>query len=88
MLNRENQPPTKFDVVKKRLAVCHHVDYGPCFGGGADLAIHDNCDANMESYSNLPHSYNGQGASNTILMGGYNFYVKDYEVFTHSRNVS
>lgn len=87
LINRIIQPPTKFGVVKKRLAIVHHRNFGPIFGGGADLAISDNCDSNMESYSNLPHSYDGHGASNRVLMGDYNFYVKDYEVFTRSQGV-
>lgn len=41
----------------------------------------------MESYSNLPHSYDGEHASNTILMGDYHFSVVDYEVFTPSHLV-
>lgn len=36
----------------------------------------------MDSYSNLPHTYDGEGASPSILMGDYNFTVADYEVFT------
>lgn len=35
----------------------------------------------MDSYSNLPHSYDGDGASPSVLMGDYNFTVADYEVF-------
>ncbi|KAF4527476.1 hypothetical protein B566_EDAN014114 [Ephemera danica] len=55
---------------------------GPVFGAGADLAIAGNCNRNSESYSNLPHSYDGEGASPALLMGDYNFCVHDYEVFT------
>lgn len=36
----------------------------------------------MDSYSNLPHTYDGDGASPSALMGDYNFTVIDYEVFT------
>ena len=36
----------------------------------------------MDSYSNLPHSYDGENASNSTLMGDYYFSVVDYEVFT------
>lgn len=36
----------------------------------------------MDSYSNLPHTYDGDGASPAALMGDYNFTVADYEVFT------
>lgn len=55
---------------------------GPIFGAGADLLISSNCNTNMDSYSNLPHSYDGDGASPAALMGDYNFTVADYEVFT------
>lgn len=55
---------------------------GPIFGAGADLLISNDCNTNADSYSNLPHSYDGDNASNTILMGVYNFTVLDYEVFT------
>jgi hypothetical protein len=55
---------------------------GPIFGAGADLLIANNCNANMDSYSNLPHSYDGDNASCNSLMGDYNFTVADYEVFT------
>lgn len=85
--NQHNLPATKFSVVKTKFAIVHHANYGPCFGGGADLAIGDNCNTNVTSYSNLPHSYDGEGASNTILMGDYNFCVKDYEVFTLSTKI-
>lgn len=54
---------------------------GPIFGAGADLLIASNCNVNVESYSNLPHSYDGENASNSILMGDYYFSVVDYEVF-------
>lgn len=55
---------------------------GPIFGAGADLLIASNCNTNMDSYSNLPHSYDGDNASSSVLMGDYNFSVLDYEVFT------
>ena len=55
--------------------------YGPMFGAGADLCISDECHERPESYSNLPHSYDGPQASCSLLMGDYNFIVKDYEVF-------
>lgn len=61
---------------------------GPIFGAGADLLISSNCNANKESYSNLPHSYDGDHASNQLLMGDYHFSVIDYEVFTLSHPVS
>ena len=54
---------------------------GPMFGAGADLCISDECNERPESYSNMPHSYDGPQASCSLFMGEYNFIVKDYEVF-------
>lgn len=64
-----------------------HYSIGPIFGAGADLLISSNCNVNKESYSNLPHSYEGDHASNQLLMGDYHFSVVDYEVFTPSHPV-
>lgn len=55
---------------------------GPIFGGGADLLISHNCNVNTDSYSNLPHSYDGPNASCMSLLGDYNSAIMDYEVFT------
>ena len=52
------------------------------FGAGADLCVAGQCQTGMECYSNMPHSYSGENASSSILMGDYNFNVLDYEVFT------
>ncbi|CAB0038389.1 unnamed protein product [Trichogramma brassicae] len=84
LVNDQDVPPTKYDVVKKPFAICYHPDIGPIFGAGADLLIANNCNSNMDSYSNLPHSYDGENASTSILMGDYYFSVVDYEVFTLS----
>ena len=51
------------------------------FGAGADLSICDLCNEKPESYSNMPHSYDGPQASSNLLMGNYSFTVADYEVF-------
>jgi len=55
---------------------------GPIFGAGADLLISSNCNTNMDSYSNLPHSYDGANAAHLTLFGDYNFTITDYEVYT------
>ncbi|XP_065581334.1 uncharacterized protein LOC136040871 [Artemia franciscana] len=86
LVNNENVPPTKFPVTKKMYAVCFHHDCGPIFGAGSDLYIASNAHENMESYTNFPHSYNGDETSPTLLMGDYNFSIADYEVFTPATN--
>jgi hypothetical protein len=56
-----------------------HQSYGPTFGGGHDLYISDNANANGSSYSN-PYSYTIP--SNTTLFGAYNFRLVDIEVYS------
>lgn len=73
---------SKFDIVKKPYSICYHKDCGPIFGAGADLLISNACNSNMDSYSNLPHSYDGPNATFTTLFSDYNFSIQDYEVFT------
>jgi hypothetical protein len=89
LMNNSNVEPTKFDIVKKMFAISQHADFGPVFGAGADLSISSDCHENMESYSNLPHSYDdGLHASNNVnlLFGDYNFTLLDYEVFMPIEN--
>lgn len=74
--------PARFNVKKPTFAVVHHGSYGPVFGAGADMFLSDGCHANEDSYSNMPHSYDGPGASSGVLFGDYNFTVLEYEVFT------
>lgn len=78
----ETISPVRFDVRKKMFAIGHVANCGPVFGAGADLMLTDQCHHNEESYSNLPHSYDGEDASSESLFGDYNFMVIDYEVFT------
>eukprot|EP00090_Calanus_glacialis_P005423 TRINITY_DN14201_c0_g1_i5.p1 TRINITY_DN14201_c0_g1~~TRINITY_DN14201_c0_g1_i5.p1 ORF type:complete len:545 (-),score=143.55 TRINITY_DN14201_c0_g1_i5:24-1658(-) len=76
----QRRQPRQFAIKKKLFAVSHHPDCGPVFGAGADLFICDNCDKVGDSYSNLPHSYDGDQASSSCLMGEYSFMVEEYEV--------
>jgi hypothetical protein len=80
LYNPHRRQPRQFSIKKKLFAVSHHPDCGPVFGAGADLFICDGCDKVGDSYSNLPHSYDGEQASSTCLMGEYSFMVEEYEV--------
>ena len=62
------RPPTKFEITKKLFAVSHHPECGPVFGAGADLFICHACDQVADSYSNLPHSYDGQVNNLTLVL--------------------
>lgn len=46
------------------------------------MLIANNCNTNKDSYSNLPHSYDGPSASYETLFGDYNFSITDYEVYS------
>jgi hypothetical protein len=48
----------KFTLIKPEKAIQCHPDFGPVFGSGADLAISDQCNENIESCVNFPFSYN------------------------------
>ena len=54
--------------------------YGPMFGGGADFCICDSCNSSNSSYDSSGNSYETNGKQ-YALAGGYNFLVRDYEVF-------
>ncbi|XP_077997903.1 kelch-like protein diablo [Glandiceps talaboti] len=84
LVNTQGLPPSKFDLINKKFAICHHPGFGPIFGAGADLSIASDCNHGMQSYSNFPHSYTPSTSSTVtnILMGEYHFNVLDYEVFT------
>ena len=82
----------KMTAVNNNKLICCHSSYGPIFGGGADLSIHNNCNSNNYSYANFPTTYNLEGPkkyingqqSYTAFCGstnGYNFRVEEYEVF-------
>jgi len=58
-----------------------HQSYGPTFGNADhDIYICDNCNTTNSSYSNFGNTYDHANDQNK-LAGGYNFTVKDYEVF-------
>ena len=79
MTNTDNQKATR-----------NNPNYGPMLGSGGDIYISDKCNANTNSYSSFPTSFNcndlyskGQ-ASYTAFCGAtneYNYKVLEYEVF-------
>jgi hypothetical protein len=62
--------------------VCDYEDKLPCFGGGHDLSICDNCFTKKNSYSKWGHTY--ERPKKDIcpdLAGSYYFYVDDMEIY-------
>jgi len=63
-------------------------EYGPTFGGGADLFICNDSNTSNESSSNLGNSFKhpnygyGSNEAKSFLAGSYNFRTKEIEVYT------
>ena len=65
-------------------------EFGPIFGGGCDIRIHD-CNSNRNSFANFPKTYNRAEGKKLernkdtcrMFLGGENqhFKVEEYEVF-------
>ena len=82
LVNPYGDPPTLFSCKNLAHAVYCHTSYGPTFGSGHDLCIHNSARSNTSSYCNLGNGYNdtlGRGAN--TFTGGKNFTITDYEVF-------
>ena len=74
-------PPSLSLPPPPSLPLPSHIRCGPIFGAGADLYISSECNINMESYSNLLHSYGSPQGSVHSLASSYSFQIEDYEVF-------
>ena len=81
----------KFVAQRDDQLICRHSNYGPVFGGGADICIIDGCNIKNNSYARFPKTYNRAGGSkleqnkDTYLMfsgvDNHRFKVVEYEVF-------
>jgi hypothetical protein len=83
--NPHNIPAKKFAL--KAETTFHAIQcssgHGPDFGHGSDLFVHDRCDANTSSYTNLGFAYtNDTGLDGKkIFANSQYFRVKEIEVF-------
>jgi hypothetical protein len=86
--NPHNIPAKRFALKaeRKRRAIWCPSGWGPCFGASlfaCDLAVSDNCNANMRSGAGVGIAYiNDTGLDGkTVFTGSYHFQVKEIEVF-------
>jgi hypothetical protein len=84
--NPHNFPAKRFALnpERKREAIFSSAKHGPCFGGGCDIAVTDNCNTNTKNFTcRFGHSYiNDSGRDGiTLFTGAKNFQVKEIEVF-------
>jgi hypothetical protein len=91
--NPHKVPPTAFHLKedRKQCAIYCFRSRGPIFGGGCDVFLSDNCNANNKSYTRaFGDTYeNTTGLDGkTFFTGDKTFIVKELEVFeiTDSRN--
>ena len=68
-------------------AISRNSEYGPTFGKGIDLRIHDNAGSNTLCFSRFGYSYqpapgytDGETITGTLLAGSYNFSPSEIEV--------
>ena len=84
MVNPYGLGPTKMPLKtqqQQRHAILCHPGYGPAFGGGQDLYISNNANANTSSYT-FSYTYeHPPGQQDTFFTGSECFTVTDYEVF-------
>lgn len=80
----------KMNLLDQESAIFNSKNYGPTFGGGADLAICHNANTEKTSYSEFPYSYgNSRYMENsqhctfmfTGQQSGNHFYLKEWEVW-------
>ena len=50
----------KFTLQQPDKAIYNYCDYGPTFGGGHDICVHDKANSNNSSYANICSSYHNE----------------------------
>jgi hypothetical protein len=87
-VNKDNLAPFKSPVYRSQYALCTSAGSGPTFGGGYDIHISNNANANTGSYTSLGHTYrppSGYSYPSTkarnLLAGTYKFTPNEVETF-------
>lgn len=86
--NPEELPPFKAPLKNQdtQYALCRYTTSGPSFGGGLDLFVASNANANSLSSSNFGYSYQpplkytGRTPKHDLLTGGKHFTPSEVEV--------
>ena len=88
LTNKDNKPcKMSIDPNEHRYAICCDSKCGPCFGGGCDICIFPNANANTNSYSNLGHTYKHPqyeketNKAKSFLAGSQYFQLSEIEVY-------
>ena len=92
LVNQMNFPSLARNIKQPMMhSVYTHPAYGPTFGGGHDMYVADQSNANMNSYTNFGNTYAlnnltlfnswNQTIKSTFLTGAYNFQTFEIEVY-------
>eukprot|EP01117_Protostelium_nocturnum_P008590 TRINITY_DN3085_c0_g1_i1.p1 TRINITY_DN3085_c0_g1~~TRINITY_DN3085_c0_g1_i1.p1 ORF type:complete len:405 (+),score=130.82 TRINITY_DN3085_c0_g1_i1:1114-2328(+) len=76
-------PPTKYPITTypQNGQYCSPSNYA--FGGGHDISIYNQSNANQTSYTNFPYAYSDTtGKGNNTFTGSRNFQAKEVEVYS------
>jgi hypothetical protein len=82
LTNKDNKPSKMWQINTNR-SIYSQSNYGPTFGGGADLHICNYANSTKGSYSNLGHSYQHPQPSEgrSYLAGSPEFQLSEIEVY-------
>jgi len=97
LVNQMNYPSLARNIKQPMIySVYTHAQYGPTFGGGHDLNVADQSNANTNSYTNFGNTYAldnltlfnswNQSIKSSFLTGAYNFQTVEIEVYTSKYN--
>jgi len=92
LVNQMNYPSLARNIKQPMMhSVYADASYGPTFGGGHDMNVRDQSNANMNSYTNFGNTYAldnltlfnswNQSIKTTFLTGAYNFKTVEIEVY-------
>ena len=81
--NNDDLPPFKASLKNENdgFAIVRSHGYGPIFGSGYDLIIHNNAGSNTQSYANLgdtyklPSGYTYRGTNTQALLAGSRYFT-------------
>jgi hypothetical protein len=83
--NLHNTPARKFalNAEEKQLAINCVSSRGPVFGGGGDIYVYDDSNANTRSSTSLSCTYTSDTGldGNIVFTGSRNFQAREIEVF-------
>ena len=93
LYNINGYAPVKLNIRSSRYsyAIASGSSYGPFFGGGADLIIHNNAGSNQNFFTHcgntypLPPGSSASGHSCRFYAGSFKFTPTDVEVFYETK---